>query len=139
MSGFTPSGLWDSLPLRFVGGLQQRRVVVNPRVSLCCLTSLIEIFASNAERFARYNMSFSCRCRTLLAFTCSDDFLSVCPARGRLHAFEFLSALLVRHLPSTFTFAAVFCLTWLRASWSAGTLRLRHVCTDPAVYTSGGA
>ena len=34
----------------------------------------------------------------------------------------------MRHLPSTFTFAAVFCLTWLRTLWSAGTPRLRHVC-----------
>ena len=43
----------------------------------------------------------------------------------------------MRHLPSTFTFAAVFCLTWLRTLWSAGTPRLRHMCTDRPVYTSG--
>ena len=30
-------------------------------------------------------------------------------------------------------------LTWLRASWSAGTPRLRCVRTDRQVYTSGGA
>ena len=38
-----------------------------------------------------------------------------------------------------FVFAAVFHLTWLCASWSAGTPRLRHVRKDRPVYMSGGA
>ena len=98
------SGLGDSLPLRFVGGLlhhcvilwavsaflvrvfiaasghgvvlwfvQHRRVVIDSRVSLCCLTLLTEIFASCAARFARCYMSLSCHFHTLLPFTCADD------------------------------------------------------------------
>ena len=66
-SGFTPSGLWDSLPLRFVGGLnttvvvlchgvilwfvQHRWVVIDPRASLCRLTSLTDIFAFICSAF----------------------------------------------------------------------------------------
>ena len=38
-----------------------------------------------------------------------------------------------------FVFAAVFHLTWLCASWSAGTPRLRHVRKDRPVYVSCGA
>ena len=100
-SGFTPSGLGDSLPLRFVGGLQHhcvilwavstfsvrvfiaasghgvvlwsiqhRWVVTDPRISLCRLTSLTEILASCAARFALCYMSLSCHFDTLLPFTC---------------------------------------------------------------------
>ena len=55
-----------------------------------------------------------------------------CNARGRLHAsnsavFRLLSAA-----------ASFFTLTWLRASWSVGTPRLRHVRKDRQVFTSGG-
>ena len=46
---------------------------IGSRVSLCRLTSLTEIFASCAGRFARCYISLSCHCRTLLVFTCSDD------------------------------------------------------------------
>ena len=38
-----------------------------------------------------------------------------------------------------FVFAAVFHLTWICASWLAGTPRLRHVRKDRPVYMSGGA
>ena len=102
--GFTPSGLEDSLPLRFVGGLQHhcvrlwavstflvrvfpaasghgvilwfvqhRWAAIDSRVSLCRLTSLTEICASSAARFARSYMSLSCHFHTLLPFTCADD------------------------------------------------------------------
>ena len=42
--------------------------------------------------------------------------------------FAIRTVFLVRPSSSAFTFAAVFCLTWLRASWSAGTPRPRPVC-----------
>ena len=157
-SGFTPSGLGDSLPLRFVGGLQHhcvilchgvilwfvqhRCVVIDPRVSLCRLTSLPEIFASCAARFAR----LSCRCHTLLPFTCADDSsLSLSCTRAAIPTilhFAIRTVFLVRPSSSAFTFCTClffFSLTWLCASWSTGTPRLRHVCTDRPVYTSGGA
>ena len=41
--------------------------------------------------------------------------------------FAIRTVFLVRPSSSAFTFAAVLCLTWLCASWSAGTPRLRHV------------
>ena len=61
--------------------VRHRWMVIDPRVSSLCFmcwafcTLLLDLF--------------SCHCRTLLPFTCYDDFLSVCPARGRPHAFEF--------------------------------------------------
>ena len=40
---------------------------------------------------------------------------------------------------NAFTPAASSSSTWLRFSWSAGTPRLRHECTDRPVYISGGS
>ena len=55
------------------GSSEHRRVVIDPRVSLCGLTFLTEFLASRVARFARCYMSISCHFRTLLPFTCSDD------------------------------------------------------------------
>ena len=76
-----------------------------------------------------------CHCHTLLPFACDDDSC-LCLV---LHVGV---PTLLNSASSSFTwftFAAVFLLTWPRASWSAGTPRLRRVCTDRPVYTSGGA
>ena len=40
-------------------------------------------------------------------------------------------------MPSIFLQLSFLLLTWFRASWSAGTPRLKHVCTDRPLYTSG--
>ena len=78
-------------------------------------------------------MSFSCRFRTLLLFTCPDDS-SLCLV---LHAGVptlLNSAVFRLHSCSCF-----FSFTWPCASWSAGTPRVRHVRKDRPVYMSGGA
>ena len=53
--------------------------------------------------------------------------------------FALRTVFLVRLSSSAFTLLQLSCWTWLCASWSAGTPRLRYVCTDRTVYTSGGA
>ena len=76
-----------------------------------------------------------CHCHTLLPFACDDDSC-LCLV---LHVGV---PTLLNSASSSFTwftFAAVFLLTWPRASWSAGTPRLGRVCTDRPVYTSVGA
>ena len=114
-------------------------------LSLCRLTTPTEIFASCAARFARCYVSLSCRFHTFLPCTCADDScLSLSCTRSALPTvlnFADQSFFWVRLLLSACTPAAalLFSLTWLCASWSAGTPRLRHVCTDRPVYTSGGA
>ena len=69
--------------------------------------------------------------------------VSLCHARGHSHGLEFCGTFLwVRLALNAFTPAAassLFFLTWLCASWSAGTPRLRHVRKDRPVYMSGGA
>ena len=86
----------------------------------------------------------SCHFRTLLPFTCVDDScLSVMHAGGHYHELEFCGTvtlwerLALRRLHSCSCFS--FLLTWLCASWSAGTPRLRHVRKVLPVYMSGGA
>ena len=91
--------------------VQDRRVVIDPRVSLA------------------KNLCFSCHCHTLLSFTCSDDFLSLSLACMRAAVPSFLN-FAVR---SSFCWmrpqenADPFFLTWLCTSLSAGVPRLRHV------------
>ena len=119
-------------------------MVIDPRVSLCRLTSLTEIFASCAARFARYFLSLSCHFHTFLPFTCADgSCVSLSCTRAAIPTilnFADQSFLWVRVPLSAFTPAAalLFSLTWLCASWSAGTPRLRHVCTDrPSTHLVG--
>ena len=61
----------DSLPLRFVGGLQHHCVILFHGVVLLVrrLTSLTEVLASCAARFERCYMSLSCHFHALLPFT----------------------------------------------------------------------
>ena len=70
-----------------------------------------------------------CHCHTLLPSACVLHVGVPTLLNSASSSFTWL-----RPPQSTFTFAAVFLLTWPRASWSAGTPRLRRV-----VYTSGGA
>ena len=83
-----------------------------------------------------------CHCHTLLPFACADvSCLCLVLHVGvpTLLNSASSSCTWLRPPQSAFTFAAVFLLTWPRASWSAGTPRLRRACTDRPVYTSGGA
>ena len=80
--------------------------------------------------------------RRILPFACADDSclcLVLHVGVPTLLNSSSSSFTWLRPPQSAFTFAAVFLLTWPRASWSAGTPRLRRVCTDRPVYTSGGA
>ena len=112
-------------------------------LSLCRLTSLTETFASCAARFARCYTSTSCRFHTLLPFTCADDSCLSCLHVAAPHCCEFCclqSFFWVKPSLSAFTFAAVVLfLTWLRASFSAGTPRLRHVRKNRSVFMSDGS
>ena len=73
---------------------------------------------------------------TLLPFTCPADCLSLfLVSRGSLLVRPPLSAF----LPAALLFSLTLTLTWLRASWSAGSPRLRHARFDRTVYMSGGA
>ena len=142
---WSPTSLCDTLP--------RRDPLIRPTplgghrsscLSLCRLTSLTEIVASCAARFARCNMSLSCHFHTLLPFTCADDscFSLSCTraAMPTILNFADQSFFCVRLPLNAFTPAAalLFSLTWLRTSWSAGTPRLRRVCADRPVCTSGG-
>ena len=157
---FTPSGLGDSLPLRFVGGLQHHCVVlwaastflvrifiaaschgvvlwfvqrcwafINSHVSLYRLTSLTEIFASCAERFAR--CYFPSRVlMTLVSLVCTwerptvvNSERSSCQASS-----EYL------YFCSCLLFDLALCLV---VTGHASTQTC--VCTDRQVQTSGGA
>ena len=80
-------------------------------------------------------------CHTPLPFGCADDSclcLVLHVGVPTLLNSASSSFTWLRPPRSAFTFAAVFLLTSPRASWSAGTDRLRRVCTDRPVYTSGG-
>ena len=81
-------------------------------------------------------------CHTLLPFACADDSclcLVLHVGVPTLLNSASWSFTWLRLPQSAFTFAAVSLLTWPRASWSAGTPRLRRVSTDRPVYTSSGA
>ena len=118
--------------------VRHRWVVIDPRLSLCRLASLTEIascvhYATRASlvTVARYFPS-----RVLMTLS-----LSVMHAGGLSHVFEFCE--LVFLLGEAFFESLHVCsclfLTSLCASWSPGTPRLRNVCTDRPVDTSGGA
>ena len=82
-----------------------------------------------------------CHCHTPLPFACADDSclcLVLHVGVPTLLNSSNSSFIWLRPPRSAFTFAAVFLLTSPRASWPAGTPRLRRVCTDRPVYTSSG-
>ena len=143
---WSPTPLCDTLPRRdplirptSLGGHR------SSCLSLCRLTSLTEIEASCAARFAHCNMSLSCHFHTLHPFTCADDScFSLSCTRATIPTilnFAYHSFFCVKLHLNAFTPAAalLFSLTWLRTSWPASTPRLRHVCADRPVCTSGGA
>ena len=80
-----------------------------------------------------------CHCHTLLPFAYADvSCLCLVLHVGVPTLLNSASSSFtwLRPPQSAFTFAAVFLLSWLRASWSAGTPRLRRVCTDRQVETN---
>ena len=113
-----------------LGFIQHRRVVIDPRVSLCRLTSLAEIFCF-----------MCCAFRTLLPFTCSDDFslrLSCTRASPLILNAASSSSCEVSpkylHFCSCLSFDLASCLV---VGGHASTQTC--VCTDQLVTTSGGA
>ena len=95
-AGFTPSGLEDSLPLRFVGGLQHRCVLwavstfsVRVFIAASChgvvLWFVQHRWAVSDSRFSFGLLALTenrCHFHTLLPFTCSDDFISLSCTRA---------------------------------------------------------
>ena len=132
----------NSFSARQLGLLTPRRlfgmlhgVVLHPRVSLFSAsvterTVCLCLSAPYADRNARSYMSLSCHFHTLLPFTCVDDScvsLSCMHAGGLSHVSEFCELVFLLRI-------RLLILTWLCASWSAGTPRLRHVRKDRPVH-----
>ena len=93
------SGLRGSLHLLLVGGLQYHCVVLwalstlirNAFIAASC-HGVVLWFVQHRRVFIDPRASLTeilCHFRTLLPFACSHDFLSLCHARGCLHALNF--------------------------------------------------
>ena len=119
------------------GSLQQRGLL-SVRIGL----SFARYFSSTCSAemsvslviVACFAVSFALRSAALARLVLT---LLSCIARGRPHALEFCC--IQSFFPSLLQLLFSLTLTWLRASWSTGTTRLRHVRIDRPVFMSGGA